>query len=62
MLGSNHERNLHKVAVLDRPTQRICISLGRLRTTGSLSICLERGGSLSFDMVNDTKGEQLKFS
>ena len=61
--GPKHESILHKVAVLDKPTQRTCISLGRLRASGSLSICLERGGCVSFDMVDNTKarGEQLKF-
>ena len=62
MLGPKHERFLHRVAVLDRPTQRTCISLGRLKKIGSLSICLDRGGCVSFDMVNNTEGKQLKFS
>ena len=62
MLGPKHERISHRVAVLDRPRQRTCISLGRLRTIGSLSICLDRGGCVSFDMVNNTEGEQLNFS
>lgn len=37
-----HQDNLHRIAVRDRPTQRTCIFLGRLRTTGSLSIFLGR--------------------
>ena len=51
-LSRNQQRSLHKVAVRDRPTQRTCMSLGRLRTMGNLSICLEGGWC---DMVSTTE-------